>query len=35
MTEVRKLGGNSKVANVPFVFQLKLELLVINAVLIF
>jgi len=32
MTEVRKPGGGSKVASVPFVFQRKkLERLVINA----
>jgi len=35
MTEVRKPGGNSKVASMPFVFTLKPKRLVINVLLIF
>jgi len=35
MTEVRKPGGHGKVASKPFVFNSKLERLVINALPIF
>jgi len=35
MTEVRKPGGNSKIASVPYVFQLELSNVVINPLLIF